>query len=68
MDEETILLVGIDRIADAISPHIGRQRVMKLIKDHGLPAKQLENRGPWMISREALCEWLTAFSIPPERV
>ena len=68
MEDDAILLVGIDRIAGAISPHIGRHRVVSMIQKYGLPAYQLENKGAWMISKKKLAEWLEDFHLPPERV
>ena len=68
MDDDSILIIGIDRIASAISENIGRHRVVKMIKEHKMPAYQLENKGPWMISRKALVKWIEDFNIPPERV
>lgn len=59
---------GVDNIGTALADGIGRKMVLKLIHDHGLPAFQLEDNGPWIVSSEKLQEWARKFRTVPRRV
>ena len=60
---EDLLIVGLDKIALALNPgrDLGKRTVRNLIDKKGLPAEQIDGKGPWVVSYDALREWAREF-------